>query len=106
MRVSEVRRIHPLMVFKLKGLISLAAITMTLCEIATGDHASPPLECEPFQFNSNAPYETQLETGRKCVSYVTKAGRGLGMIFKSTYQSFVAKRTVLVKLLGVSPRSQ
>ncbi|PIL27641.1 hypothetical protein GSI_10793 [Ganoderma sinense ZZ0214-1] len=52
-----------------------AAISMTLCEIATGEHASSPLECESFRSDSNHPYGKDLETGRKCVSALSRSAQ-------------------------------
>ena len=42
---------------------------MTLCEIATADHYSPPLECVAFDVEAGGPRDGVAP--RQCVSYVT-----------------------------------
>lgn len=39
-------------------LFDVAAISMTLCELATAKHYSPPLECFPF---ASQPYDVDLD---------------------------------------------
>ncbi|KAM5531414.1 hypothetical protein V8D89_014938 [Ganoderma adspersum] len=67
-----------------------AAISMTLCEIATGEHASSPLECEPFRSDSNNLYETHLEVGRKCVSALSRSAQ-----YWSSYSGYLREVTQL-----------
>ncbi|KAI0765374.1 hypothetical protein C8Q74DRAFT_1050032 [Fomes fomentarius] len=50
-----------------------AALSMTLCEIATADHYSPPLECAAFQ-----PYAQEshfAESPGKCVSALSRSAQ-------------------------------
>lgn len=49
---------------------SKAAISMTLCELATAKHHSPPLECFPFSSPSHEGEEVDEETQSICVGFV------------------------------------
>lgn len=48
-RASEVAHLSVIARALLIKSISPAALSMTLCEIATAEHQSPPMECIPFQ---------------------------------------------------------
>lgn len=44
-------------IYALISGICLASISMTLCEIATGNHYSIPLECRPFYTAGSVPLQ-------------------------------------------------
>ncbi|KAI1798068.1 hypothetical protein LXA43DRAFT_876046 [Ganoderma leucocontextum] len=67
-----------------------AAISMTLCEIATGEHASPPLECESFRSDSNDLYATHPPSDRKCVSALSRSAQ-----YWSSYSGYLREVTQL-----------
>ncbi|KAI0711332.1 hypothetical protein C8Q76DRAFT_54822 [Earliella scabrosa] len=51
-----------------------AALAMTLCEIATAEHHSPPLECTPFQPGMDFDYIPDESPG-KCVSALSRSAQ-------------------------------
>ncbi|PBK70947.1 hypothetical protein ARMSODRAFT_884180 [Armillaria solidipes] len=62
-----------------------AAISMTLCELATAKHLSPPLECAPFS-SENTPLYSQKhdDTQGKCVEALSRSAQ-----FWSSYSGYL-----------------
>ncbi|EJF63810.1 hypothetical protein DICSQDRAFT_160322 [Dichomitus squalens LYAD-421 SS1] len=52
-----------------------AAISMTLCEIATAKHTSPPMECAPFESDSNGMYALHAESSGQCVLALSRSAQ-------------------------------
>ncbi|KAK0496250.1 hypothetical protein EDD18DRAFT_1074349, partial [Armillaria luteobubalina] len=53
-----------------------AAISMTLCELATAKHLSPPLECAPFSSESTPLYSPKNDdTQGKCVEALSRSAQ-------------------------------
>ncbi|OBZ78409.1 Nuclear fusion protein KAR5 [Grifola frondosa] len=52
-----------------------AALSMTLCEIATATHSSAPLECAPFVPDSNYPTIPREQSHRVCVEALSRSAQ-------------------------------
>ncbi|KIY51816.1 hypothetical protein FISHEDRAFT_18726, partial [Fistulina hepatica ATCC 64428] len=64
-----------------------AAISMTLCELATAKHHTPPLECSAFAFEpSSVLFENDVEplTSRECVNALSRSAQ-----FWSSYSGYL-----------------
>ncbi|KAK0232420.1 hypothetical protein EDD85DRAFT_775123, partial [Armillaria nabsnona] len=62
-----------------------AAISMTLCELATAKHLSPPLECAPFSSENTSLYSQKHDdTQGKCVEALSRSAQ-----FWSSYSGYL-----------------
>ncbi|KAI9065641.1 hypothetical protein FKP32DRAFT_1647319 [Trametes sanguinea] len=53
-----------------------AALSLTLCEIATAEHYSPPMECIPFQVGSESSHSPpEVHSGSKCVEALSRSAQ-------------------------------
>ncbi|KAK0192303.1 hypothetical protein F5146DRAFT_928132, partial [Armillaria mellea] len=62
-----------------------AAISMTLCELATAKHLSPPLECAPFSSENTPLYSPKNDdTQGKCRVTLSRSAQ-----FWSSYSGYL-----------------
>ncbi|TBU43460.1 hypothetical protein BD309DRAFT_990982 [Dichomitus squalens] len=70
-----------------------AAISMTLCEIATAKHTSPPMECAPFESDSNGMYALHAESSGQCVLALSRSAQ-----YWSSYSGYLREVDVAKEL--------
>ncbi|KAK7033668.1 hypothetical protein VNI00_012668 [Paramarasmius palmivorus] len=61
-----------------------AAISMTLCELATAKHHSIPLECSSFSIKQPPSFDTQPDSRSECVSALSRSAQ-----FWSSYSGYL-----------------
>ena len=77
---------------------------MTLCELATANYQSPPLECASFSLDAQTTgMATTHRLQRDCVEYLQ--ARLCLFVTNVFFQGIIPKRTILVKLLRLFARN-